>query len=185
MESSPASVAELLQHAGMDGSHAGLSGTTVEALLDSLADGRPRLLSKLKDLGLEPLAARQRVANLLGKFARTGSFDAGESAKASDEISQPAGPPPPGAYTVSVRCAGALGGDCCPLNGKLRNSVVYTKAATVAELYDELQAARGYAMGLSNVRVSVHGTMLDVSEAATTKVTDGMQMMILGPNRGG
>ena len=173
----------LLRQAGVEG-HDGLASTTVNTLLEALDDGRPKLLKKLKELGLEPLSARQKVANLVGRFARTGRFD-GENAKSESDITQPDGPAPPGACTVSVRCAGALRGECCPLNGKLRNSVVHTKASTVAEFYDELQRERGYAMGLSNVRISVKGTMLDVSEAAATKVTDGMQIMILGPNRGG
>ena len=175
----------LLEQAGVD-DRSVLSVTDLDALLQQLDAGRPRLLSFLKELGVQPLGARQRIANALGRYVRTGSFVArGESSAAEQDAAEPIGPAPPGASTVFVRCAGALGGELCPLNGKLRNTTVHTKASTVGEFYEELRAARGYAMDLRNVRISVHSSMLDVDEVAQTRVTDGMSIMILGPNRGG
>ena len=181
-------IESLLQHAGVqDVDRAALSGTTFDTLVQQLSAGRPRLISSLKELGVEPLTARQKIANALGRYIRTGTFAAGGATEstATESTIEPIGPAPPGAKTVSVRCAGALGGELCPLNNKLRNTVVHTKASTVGDFYKELQAARGYAMDLLNVRIGVHGTMLDVDEVAETRITDGMSIMILGPNRGG
>ena len=108
-----------------------------------------------------------------------------------DGPSDDVGPAPAGSVTVHVRCVGALGGELCPLNGKLRNTRVHTSAPTVRQLYDELQEKRGYAMGFTNVRVATsassngsRGQMLDSSDGSEP-VCDGMTLMIIGPNRGG
>ena len=72
----------LLEQAGVD-DRSVLSVTDLDALLQQLDAGRPRLLSFLKELGVQPLGARQRIANALGRYVRTGSFVArGESSAA-------------------------------------------------------------------------------------------------------
>ena len=47
-----------------------LPGTTLTALLELNATGRPKLLAKLKELGVSRLADRQAVATALSKAAR-------------------------------------------------------------------------------------------------------------------
>ena len=59
---------------------------------------------------MSSLSTRQKIANTLAKFQRTGTFGAAESA-ADSSTADDIGPPPPGSITVAVRCAGALGGD--------------------------------------------------------------------------
>jgi hypothetical protein len=182
----------LLRHASLPelGEQMRAGGASLQTLLEELTEGRPRLLSSLKALGVESLAARQKLANLLGKYARHGSFDQAGGSEGGESAGD-IGPAPPGSVTVHVRCAGALGGDLCPLNGKLRNASVHTSAKTVRQLYDELRAARGYAMEFGNVRIaasssssSSQGQMLDAGDGSEP-VTDGMSLMIIGPNRGG
>jgi hypothetical protein len=206
------------------------AGATLESLLASLEEGRPKLLSTLKNLGVGSLSARQAIANALAKFVRSGGFTDVQSSAAA--ASTDPGPAPPGSITVNVRCAGALGGDkcalpcptlsplahaccralpdhhplvraaartlscaaaraaahacSCPLNGKFRDMRVHTaERHTVRELFEELKAARGYALDWQSVRVSVMGQVLDPGEAAARRLTDGTTIMLFGPNRGG
>ena len=84
---------------------------------------------------------------------------------------------------VTVSAAGALGGDNCPLNGRFRKATVHTKAITVQSLYEELKEARGYQLGIKNVRFSVDGAIVDAPSA--TAIAEGMSIFIIGPNRGG
>jgi hypothetical protein len=173
-------LAVVLQQAGQSECAATLRdhGVTLSMLQDLYSKGRPRLLGDLKDLGVSKLASRQAIANALGKMQRSVSESVGDS-------ESPSGPAPPGYLSVSLRMTGALGGDNCPLNGVLRNSVVYTQSRTVRELYDELQRDRGYAMGFESVRVSLAGSMMDAAQAAEAEIVDGMNLAFLGPNRGG
>ena len=163
------------------------AGITFASLNATLDEGRPALLTLLKGAGVAVLSHRQAIANALQRHARTGSFTSGGPATTSSNAFEAVdpGPAPPGSVTVTIKCSGALGGDNCPLDGKLRSSRVHTTASTVRELYDELQRSRGYAMGFDSVRVGIQGEMLDPGEAASRGVSDGMSLSVIGPNRGG
>lgn len=162
------------------------AGITFASLHATLTDeGRPALLAFLKGAGVSVLSRRQAIANALQRHARTGSFTSGGPTTSSSNEEVDPGPAPPGSVTVNIKCSGALGGDNCPLDGKLRSSRVHTTAATVGEFYNELQRSRGYAMGFDSVRVGIVGEMLDPGEAASRRVSDGMSLSIIGPNRGG
>ena len=166
---------------------AGITLPTLAAMHQE--QGRPKVLKALKEAGISSLTARQSIANAVGKFSRTGCCgDATDEsiAGSTDSI----GPAPPGSVTVHVRAAGAMGGDNCPLNGKFRNTTLHTAAPTVKVLFEELRAARGYQLDYSNVRVSISGaqaqhSMVDADMVASTPITEGLQVMLIGPNRGG
>jgi hypothetical protein len=160
------------------------AGATLSSLQATLEDGRPALLAALKSLGVGALPSRQSIANALQRFARTGAF---RHVTVVEDGAQDPGPAPAGSITIAVRCAGVLGGDNCPLNGKLRESFVHTvKDTSVRRFYDELKIARGYAMEFGNVRVSVSGVTVDPGEADRKRLTeDGTSVIIVGPNRGG
>ena len=156
-------------------------GATLGSLNDILATSRPKLLSSLKDLGVTSLSKRQAVANALQKLNR----NATEGGSNSDQNNADPGPAPPGSITVNVKVAGVLGGENCPLNNKLRQSRVHTKASSVRELFDELAANRGYTMTFDSVRVSVDGAFVDVAEASGRTLNAEMTLIFVGPNRGG
>ncbi len=162
------------------------AGITLDSLLKTLEDGRPQLLALLKTAGVSSLASRQATANALQRYVRTGSFAAGgNEASSADASTDDPGPAPPGSITITLRCAGALGGENCPLNGKFRSSRVHTKASTVSAFFEEVKAARGYVVDFGSVRASVEGVALDPGEAADKRLQDGMALMFFGPNRGG
>ena len=159
------------------------AGVALDALEEALEESRPKLLSLLKASGVASLTKRQAITNAVAKYVRTGSASGG--AETSAATSDDPGPAPPGFITVSVRCSGALGGDNCPLNGKFRSTRVHTKAATIKELYDELQHNRGYALDFENVRVTANQAIIEPRDAAGKELHDDMHLMFLGPNRGG
>ena len=151
-------IGAVLQQAGL-GDHASslhAAGLSLGHAEDLLEQGRPALLMALKSAGVNSLSARQNVANALGKFFRN------RGAPSEAPSKNALGPAPPGSATVIVRCAGALGGDSCPLNGVLRQSTVHTAAASVQALYEELRQQRGYAMEFSNVRVSLNLSLIHI-----------------------
>ena len=89
---------------------------------------------------------------------------------------------------MRVRCAGALGGENCPLNGKFRQATVHTSAETVGALYEELKRKRGYALDFSSINATLAGVRIDPGEAESTQkalLSDGQQVTFVGPNRGG
>ena len=101
-------LAVLLQQAGQGDWAATLrdNGASLSMLQDLYEKGRPRLLNDLKELGVSKLAARQAIANSLGKMQRSG---AAESSGDADEPKS--GRAPPGYMSISLRMTGALGGD--------------------------------------------------------------------------
>ena len=176
--------------------HTGLSSLELNAqvslteLVDLHSIGRPKLLQRLKELGVDSLSARQTLANAIGRFRRDGTFsqahaEARREASAAAAAPAETQPVPPGHSSVNVRCAGNLGGDCCPGKGHLRNTAVHTATKTLQAFYEELKRTRGYTLNFSQLRVSVDGTMTDLSEAAKTPVRDGMNCFFIGPNNGG
>ena len=159
------------------------SGVDTKELVALHAEGRPKLLARLKDTGLDRLPVRQAVANAVGKYLREGVAVANNEAQGSDGMLP--SERPAGSMLINLRCVGTLGGENCPGNGKLRQTTVYTLSPNVLGLYDELTRVRGYTQGYVNVRVSVSGKMLDAAEAAERKLEDGMSINFIGPNNGG